>query len=135
MVSMPAKYIERIINQVSEKLEKVQVTDCDQNPDRLMLNISACHGEYDIRISEIMDADGRKYAYYVLRKGKIIIGFDNTPDSLALYLKFGSEAKKHRNERIPHCHLENKTKTELTEEMTCQDFLSWLEHNAYNFSE
>jgi len=129
MVSVPAKYTERLINRVSEKLQEVQVTEHDENPDRLLLNISACYGKYDIRISEIIDAGGRKYAYYVICSGEIIIGFDNSPDALALRLKFGSEAKKHWHVRIPHCHLENKTQTELTDEMTCQDFMDWLEHN------
>ena len=37
--------------------------------------------------------------------------------------------KQHRYEPIPHLHLENKTKLELTEDMTCQQLLAWMELN------
>ena len=129
MVQAPTKYIKKILGQLSDKLDRVTVTEHDENPERVMLNISACYGDYDIRISEIEDAKGRKYAYYAIIEGQIVIGFDNSPDALALRLKFGSAAKDHWHERVPHCHKENKTQTELTDEITCQDFLDWLERN------
>lgn len=66
MVQAPAKYIKKILSQLSDKLDRVTVTEHDENPERVMLNISACYGDYDIRISEIEDAKGRKYAYYAI---------------------------------------------------------------------
>jgi len=129
MVSAPPGYLDGLITLVSQRLRQVQVVERGENPDRVLLDLVARYGNYEVRISEILDASGRKYAYYVFQAGKIVVGFDNTPDPLALRLKFGREARRHWRERIPHCHLQNKTKTELTVEMTCQDFLDWLEAN------
>ena len=67
--------------------------------------------------------------YYVFDGTYIVAGFDNHADLSAIRLRYGAEWKQHRYEPISHLHLENKTKLELTEEMTCQQFLTWMELN------
>lgn len=127
MVPTTAEYLDDLVTLISRILRQAMVVRRDANPDRAVLDMVARHGSYEIRISEIMDTSGRKYAYYVLQEGQIVVGFDNTPDVQALRLRFGPEAKQHWGERIPHRHLANKSKIELTDEMTCRAFLVWLQ--------
>ena len=55
--------------------------------------------------------------------------FNNHADLSAIRLRYGADWKRHRYDPIPHLHLENKTKLELAEEMTRQQFLDWMEVN------
>ena len=56
-------------------------------------------------------------------------GFDNAPDPRAIRMKYGKIGVEHKGENVPHLHLENKTRIELTEEMTFSDFIEWLNQN------
>ena len=60
---------------------------------------------------------------------QLISLFNNHADLSAIRLRHGADWKQHRYEPISHLHLENKTKVELTEEITCQQFLTWMELN------
>jgi hypothetical protein len=60
---------------------------------------------------------------------QLILLFDNHADLSAVRLRYGADWKQHRYKPIPHLHLENKTKLELTEDMTCRQFLAWMELN------
>jgi hypothetical protein len=78
---------------------------------------------------EIVTPGGREYRYYVFDGTYIVAGFGNHADLSAIRLCYGADWKQHRYEPTPHLHLENKTKLELTEEMTCQQFLVWVEQS------
>jgi hypothetical protein len=96
---------------------------------RAILELRGIWERYTIRLVEIVTPDGREYRYYVFDGAYIVAGFNNHADLSAIRLQYGADWKQHRYEPISHLHLENKTKLELTEEMTCQQFLTWMELN------
>jgi hypothetical protein len=96
---------------------------------RAILELRGIWERYTIRLVEIVTPDGREYRYYVFDGAYIVAGFNNHADLSAIRLRYGADWKQHRYEPISHLHLENKTKLELTEEMTCQQFLTWMELN------
>ena len=61
-------------------------------------------GDYTIAITEIVTPTARKYSYYLLHQGEVIIGLDNSPDRKALQLKYGNSYVFHLNELVPHEH-------------------------------
>jgi len=108
-------------------LQQVQVIEEDHSPERAILRLAARYGRYRVFITEIISATQRQYRYYVLDRDVVVAGFDNAANSRALRLKYGCQRKRHVGELIPHLHLEDKAKLELTDEMTIEAFLSWLE--------
>jgi len=84
------------------------------------------HGAYTVRITEIVGQAERKYRYYVLEGDVVVAGFDNAADPRVVQKKYGQAYRQHIGELIPHLHLENKSKLELTEEMTVGRFIDWL---------
>ncbi len=95
-----------------------------------LLEMSGDYGVYQVRLREIWLTDGsRKYAYYVLYHSRVIVGFDNASDPRALRLKYGEDYTSHRLELIPHRHTVDKKAVELTPEMDCAAFVSWLKEN------
>lgn len=119
----------RLISLVEANFQQVRVTKEDETPQRSILELICTYGGYTIRIYEIVSAVGRKYSYYVFKGDYIVAGFDNSADLAAIHLKYGRDYKRHRHELTPHLHTENKTKLELTDEMTCQDFIQWVKTN------
>ena len=117
----------RIIALTRTHLELVQVLEEDHSPERAILRLTARHGRYRVFITEIVSRTSRQYRYYVLDGDIVVAGFDNAPDARALRLRYGRQRKKHIGELIPHLHLRDKTQLELTEEMTCAAFLTWLQ--------
>jgi hypothetical protein len=109
--------------------QQVRVTKKDDTPKRSILELICTYGKYTVRIYEIVSDVGRKYSYYVFDGDYIVAGFDNSADLAAIHLKYGRDYKRHRHELMPHLHTENKTKLELTDEMTCQDFIEWVKAN------
>ncbi|GAB4543296.1 MAG: hypothetical protein Fur002_15050 [Anaerolineales bacterium] len=104
-----------------------QVTyQIDATPERAILRMEAEHGRYQILVTELFSDGLRKYRYYVLNGSRVEAGFDNSPDPRAIRLKYGDVGQEHAGERVPHLHLEDKTVLSLTEEMTFQEFVSWL---------
>ena len=100
--------------------------EIDATPARALLRIQARYGPYRIFITEVSDEGGCKYRYYALLENEVVVGFDNSPDPRALRLKYGQIGEEHIGEYIPHLHRENKTQLVLTEELTCADFVHWL---------
>jgi hypothetical protein len=87
-------------------------------------------GSYRVRLLEVVTSGGpRKYAYYVLKDQRVIAAFDNAPDPHALRLKYGNAYTAHRHEPVPHRHTADKAQIELTSEMTCADFVAWVQAN------
>jgi len=108
-----------------------QVTyQIDATPERSILRMEAEYGRYQILVTELFSDGLRKYRYYVLDGNRVEAGFDNSPDPRAIRLKYGEIGQEHTGESIPHLHLEDKTVLSLTEEMTFQEFVSWLMKNV-----
>ena len=107
-------------------LDEVQTLEEDHTPERSFLRLSARYGRYRVFITEIISQRVRKYRYYALDGERVVAGFDNAADPRALRLKYGRIGQNHAGELIPHLHLEDKSKIELTGEMECADFIAWL---------
>ena len=58
----------------------------------------------------------------------VIVAFDNTPDRVAIELKYGEDWKRHFQERICHQHSYDRKETMLTPEVTLSDFVNRLEN-------
>ena len=56
----------------------------------------------------------------------LIVAFDNSPDRVAIELKYGEGWKRHFKERICHQHCYDRKETMLTSEMNLLDFVNWL---------
>ena len=124
-----ATHFDELITLTKAHLGHVEVVRRDETPQRAILELHGTWGKYTIRLVEIVKQDGREYRYYIFDGTYILAGFNNHADLSAIRLRYGAEWKRHRYEPISHLHLENKTKLELAEEMTCQQFLSWIEVN------
>ena len=122
-------HFDELISLTKARLADVEVVRRDVTPQRAILELRGAWGKYTVRLVEIIKPDGREYRYYVFDGTYIVAGFNNHADLSAIRLRYGAEWKRHRYEPIPHLHLENKTKLELVKEMTCQQFLAWVEAN------
>ena len=127
--SLPATFAD-IITAFQAVVQNVMIVRQEVDSQRAFLQLRGQYQDYQIHLREILRANGsRKYAYYVVREGQIIAGFDNAPDPRALHLKYGPAYVHHRSEAVPHFHALNRRDIELTAEMKCTTFLQWLEQN------
>ena len=122
-----AAYFDELISLARAHLADVEVVRRDVTPRRAILELRGTWERYTIRLVEIVRPDGREYRYYIFDGAYIVAGFNNHADLSAIRLRYGDDWKRYRYESIPHLHLENKTKLELTEEMRCQQFFAWVE--------
>ncbi|MBM4425281.1 MAG: hypothetical protein FJ030_18185 [Chloroflexi bacterium] len=130
MAETPSEYLDGVAACFAAGFQESTVTLRDDQPERCILEMWGRFGDCRTRLLEIVAPDApRKYAYYALRAQRVIAGFDNAPDPRALKLKHGPDYAEHRLERIPHRHTEDKTGLELTDEMTCADFVAWVKAN------
>jgi len=130
MESTLASYFDGVKILFAQEFENAVVTKYDDGLNRAILEMWGDFGLYRVRLLEVVTHDlSRKYAYYVFNNEQVIVGFDNAPDPHALQLKYGITYTAHRLERIPHCHIKNKTQVELTDEMRCADFVAWVKAN------
>ena len=118
---------------VQETLRRVTVYQ-DVTPERAILRVDGYFGPYRVCIVEILSRERREYRYYVLEGNRVVAGFDNAPDVRALKERYGDLYRQHMGEAIPHVHWENKTRLELTEDITLSDFLEWLRTNLSAFT-
>jgi hypothetical protein len=128
LVSASPRDPARLITFLEANLQDVAVLEEDATPQRAILRVSAKWGQYRVLVTEIIST-AREYRYYVLEGDLVVAGFDNAADPRATDLKYGQQAKRHYGENVPHLHRHNKTGLELTEEMTCSDFIAWLKGN------
>lgn len=122
--------ISGVVTQFQTAFEQTVIIRRDEHFQRAILEMRGNYGAYRIQLREVWRVDGsRKYAYYVLHQSKIIAGFDNASDTRALQLKYGPDFSDHRFELIPHRHTADKQTVELTNEMDCSSFISWLKQS------
>jgi hypothetical protein len=117
----------RIVQRAAEVFTAVTKT-ADATPQRAILRLQATYGSYRVYVTELRDAQTRKYRYYLLHGSRIEAGFDNSPDPRALRLKYG-QIGNHAGELVPHLHRNNKQHLELTEEMTMEMFVQWVQEH------
>ena len=123
-----SEYFDNVIETARKILEESE-HETDFTPKRSILHIRGKYGPYQVRITELFSDDIRKYRYYVLRQNWVEAGFDNAPDPRAIRMKYGKIGLEHKGKNVSHLHLENKTRTVLTEEITFSDFFEWLYKN------
>lgn len=127
----PGKHIEDVIAQAHQALAEVRVVRQDISLHRALIDLEGERNDHRVIVSEIHRADGRmRYAYYVLNQdNRLIHGFDNSPDTLAIKKKYGRDWKTHRYEEIPHQHDANGGLSLTTQPMTFDTFVAWLDQH------
>ena len=116
------RHFDEIIEDAKGVLEDVEIEQ-DYSVKRALLKISGNFRNLKVRITEVVDEDKRKYAYYLINKDLVVIGFDNAPDIKALKIKYGKNYVYHIEERIPHFHGKGKKSTEITKEISFKEFM------------
>ena len=128
METETTKYFDDLIKLAQSFFDEVEY-EIDRSPERSILRITAEYGPYRVFIAELLTYLEREYRYYLLRGNWVEAGFDNSPDPHAIRLKYGKIGKEHVGEYVPHLHLEDKTRLELTDETTLFSFVTWIEEN------
>ena len=116
-------HFNEIITLGKKHLQDVKI-ERDVSYKRALLKIRGVFKGSEVRVTEVIDMAGRKYSYYLLREGEVVVGFDNAPDVRALRIKYGAKLKGHLGESIPHRHGEKKKTITLTNEIKFKDFLN-----------
>lgn len=115
-----------IIALARARLTEVRV-DEDIEPDRAILAIEGRFAEYRVVLKEVVNPQRRRYAYYVLHKERVLLGFDNHADRTALRLKYGEYFTDHTFDLVPHRHGADKLTTAPTEPWDAVRFLQELD--------
>lgn len=123
-----AEYFAGIVSLAQTVFDQVEAT-IDATPQRSILRLQADYGIHRVSVVELVNADARKYRYYLLRGDFVAVGFDNSADPRAIRLKYGRIDKTTTGQLIPHLHLNDKTDMILTEEMSFRAFIAWLREN------
>ncbi len=113
----------RVIDLVFDYLSDVVIIQNEITSNRAILEIHAQFGDWAVRLKEIRADAGDSYAYYALRAGRVIIGFDNYADLNAIKAKYGRDYRRHLEEQIPHKHSRDKQHVELTDPFTAREFI------------
>ncbi len=122
--------LDRLIACFQAAFEHSAILRRDERLSMALIEMSGDYGMYQVHLKEILRANGsRKYAYYALDQSTVVIGFDNASDPRALQLKYGKNYVHHRLELIPYRHAQNKEAIDLSDEMNCESFVSWLREN------
>ena len=129
MVSTSAGDFAELIAYIQANFQRVQIVELDQTPKRSILVLTCYWGKYAIRITEIVSTTERKYRYYILDGDYIVAGFDNAADPKVIRLKYGRSYRRYLGRLVPHLHLDDKNRLELTDEMTVKRLVSWLRDN------
>jgi hypothetical protein len=129
----PGDHIETLIAQAQQLLADVRIIRHDVGLHRALIDLEGQGSRYRIIVSEVHRADGSvRYAYYVLDSdNRLVYGFDNSPDTLAIKLKYGVDWKSHLHEETPHQHDASGNLMLTTDPMTFQMFIDWLTRNTY----
>ena len=126
MVTETADYFARLIALAQVTFEHVEY-GTDTTPVRAIFRLQATYGPYRVFVTELFSDGLRKYRYSVLRGDGVEAGFDNSPDPRALRLKYGRIGQEYAGEHVPHVHWKDKTELALTDEMTFEVFVKWLQ--------
>ena len=123
-----SEYIDNVVKAIPTAFEQSEY-EFDATPSRIILSVRCKYGPYQVFITELFSNAARKYRYYVLYQNQVVAGFDNAPDPRAIRMKYGTIGRDHTGEQIPHLHLENKKRIELTGELSFFDFVQWVKKN------
>jgi len=123
----------RIVALARTILTRVEIAE-DIDADRAILTIQGQFGDCRVFLKETISPRGRRYAFYILKEDRVMLGLDNHADRQALRLKYGRDFAAHLTELIPHRHGLDKAVVELTEEWTAERFLTELETLVSAFS-
>jgi len=115
----------RIVDLARATLHEIQSSQ-EIDAERAILSIEGERLLYRIVLKETISAKGRRYAYYILRGERVLLGLDNHPDRQALRLRFGAAFAEHLADLIPHQHSADKTSVSLTPPWTAMQFLNEL---------
>lgn len=130
MAQPTRRYFATLTTLVKSRLDNIRFDRLNTNPNRTVWETSGSIGQFDIWLKEIFDQSGRKYSYYILNEGVVLVGFDNYPDRRALQQKYGQEFTSHLSELIFHKHGHRKETLELTAEMDVELFLDYLQNDV-----
>jgi hypothetical protein len=119
-------YFASLITLVESRLDQVKLKRIEYNPQRALFEIQGSLANFDIRIKEIYSNKGRMFSYYIIEDRRVLVGFDNYPDRRALTQKHGEAFSEHMDELIPHKHGVDKLTLELTDEMSVEKFLAYV---------
>lgn len=126
MVPASAGDFAELIAYIQVNFQRVRIERLDHTPERSILGMTCYWGKYALRITEIVSATERKYRYYVFDGEYIIAGFDNAADPRVIRMKYGRSYKRYLGRLVPHLHLDDKNRLELTDEMTVETLVAWL---------
>ncbi len=122
MESKIRRHFDEIVTIAKSLLSNIKIEE-DFSAKRALLKVSGEFKKFEVKVTEIIDEEKRKYAYYLIDNGVVEYGCDNAPDIKALKIRYGKDYNKHLNEPIPHSHGKGKKNTELTNEMGAKEFL------------
>jgi hypothetical protein len=122
------KHIEALIDKARQILADVRIIRYDVSLQRALIDLEGQWGDYRVVVSEIHRANGSvRYAYYVLDgENQLVHGFDNSPDTLAVRLRYGVDWKSHFHEEVPHQHDADRNLALTMAPMTFDIFIEWL---------
>jgi hypothetical protein len=123
------RHFDQIVTAAKSLFNNIKIEE-DISVKRALLQISGKYESFEVKVTEIIDENKRKYAYYLINKGVVEYGCDNAPDIKALKIKYGKDYSKHLNEPIPHSHGKGKKTIELTDEMDAKEFFKKIK--AFN---
>ena len=126
MAQPTRRYFATLTTLVQNALDEISLDRLHFSPDRVIWEVHGVLRQFDVRLKEIFSQSGRMYSYYIIRAGKVVVGFDNYPDRRALRQKYGRGFTAHLSELTPHKHGACKTTLELTETMSVGAFLDYL---------
>ena len=133
MAGTVAEGFARIVALAHTVLTQVEIAE-DIDADRAILIIQGQFGTYRVFLKETVSPKRRRYAFFVLKEDRVMLGLDNHADRQALRLKYGRDFAVHLTELIPHRHALDKAAVELTEEWTAERFLTEIETLVSTFS-
>ncbi|GAK53325.1 hypothetical protein U14_04590 [Candidatus Moduliflexus flocculans] len=122
-------HFDAILNHARRVLSNARVLRCDSSQNRAILDFEGTWGEYRIIVSEIHRVQRPvRYAYYVLnQQNQVVHAFDNSPDNLAIKLRYHQNWKAHLHEEIPHQHDADGNISLTASVMTFEQFVEWLQ--------
>jgi len=121
------KNLGELIELLEGAFEEVHIIQRRATEALFLLRAECRYRNFRVKITEIVDNQGRNYSFYLLRGDTVIVGFDNSEDRRAQILKYGKRNwKKHFRERVPHLHTFDRKEMRLTDEMSVVDFITWL---------
>lgn len=130
-MAWPARrHFDTLVQQAEQSLHSIHIVRLSFGQERALIDLEGMWGEYRIILSEIHRSDtSRRYAYYVLNsENRMLVGFDNSSDVLAIKMRYGDDWRQHLHEEIPHLH-DDQNSLQLTDQMDISQFFKWLRTN------